>query len=188
MGDGTRVVGDAVVEGGGGAIVVGGEVAGGSVVVVVVVVVVVAGTEDCGTVVRGTVDTGVAGSAIVDAAAISSESGASVVAIGGKVVATVGAGADASTRARSYWGAASSEFPAMSPPAVSTTLAAVPATGSSVARPMIGSCASHDSGPIANRSLPSETFRNARTIFSSNCVPAHAASSLRASSGLVASL
>ena len=44
-----------------------------------------------------------------------------------------------------------------------------------------GSWASHDSGPMATRSRPSDTFRNARTTAGSNWVPEQRASSARAS-------
>ena len=50
------------------------------------------------------------------------------------------------------------------------------------------SCVNHDSGPIAIRKRPSDTFRNARTMAASNWVPAHRASSARAATGEIGSL
>ena len=44
-----------------------------------------------------------------------------------------------------------------------------------------GTCASHEMGPVTNRSRPIEMFKNARTTAGSNCPPEHLASSARAS-------
>lgn len=55
-------------------------------------------------------------------------------------------------------------------------------------RPSSGAWLSQDSGPMISRIRPSETFKNARTIPGSNCVPAHAAISVRPSVLLPASL
>ena len=48
----------------------------------------------------------------------------------------------------------------------------VPIAGVNGSRPKSGACESHESGPIANRSLPNEMARNARTTRGSNCAPA----------------
>ena len=50
------------------------------------------------------------------------------------------------------------------------------------------SCASHDSGPITRRNRPSDRLMNARTTAGSKWVPAHRASSARASVGVRACL
>ena len=47
---------------------------------------------------------------------------------------------------------------------------------------------SQDSGPIAIRNRPSDTFRNARTMVASNWAPAHRASSARAATGEIGCL
>ena len=52
----------------------------------------------------------------------------------------------------------------------------------------IASCVIHDNGPIATRNLPNDRLRNARTTAGSNCVPAHLASSSRASTAERAAL
>jgi hypothetical protein len=51
-----------------------------------------------------------------------------------------------------------------------------------------GAWLSQETGPITSRIRPSEMFRNARTSAGSNCVPEHAVSSARASSGVAGSL
>jgi hypothetical protein len=48
-----------------------------------------------------------------------------------------------------------------------------------------GKSASHETGPIVQRSLPIETLRNALTIAGSNCLPAHRVSSSRAATALI---
>ena len=78
--------------------------------------------------------------------------------------------------------AAAAPTSAVAAPVVPAAAVVVNAVGNS------GTCASHDSGPIASRSRPSERFMNARTTAGSNWVPAHRVSSARASAGEIAFL
>ncbi|CAB4601550.1 unannotated protein [freshwater metagenome] len=79
-------------------------------------------------------------------------------------------------------------------PATATDQPAVPdaATGvAAVAKTDCGksdTCASHDSGPITRRSRPIDRLMNARTTAGSKWVPAHLASSMRASAALRAAV
>jgi len=83
---------------------------------------------------------------------------------------------------------------AKTPPAVNA--AAPTATWAPVARacPAIprratnGTSATHETGPITQRSLPIETLRKALTIAGSNWLPAQRVNSVRATTGLIAFL
>ena len=110
--------------------------------------------------------------------------------VGGSASGNAVRGPAASTTVEppSMTGGWSNTPPARRAPAVAATLAAAPATGLTGTRPTSGSWVSHDSGPIARRSRPSEMFRNARTGRGSNCVPAQRASSARPSTAPFASL
>jgi hypothetical protein len=110
--------------------------------------------------------------------------------VGGATVGTVRwrTGAVATGRAP-----AACSAPAVTAPATKTEVAATlpsadatwPSWGTLSTN---GSEPSQASGPVMGRSRPIETSRKARTTWGSNCEPAHAASSLRAASGLMARL
>ena len=66
--------------------------------------------------------------------------------------------------------------------AIATVIAALTAVAAAEPNvvPPAGNCSTLASGPIINRRRPIEMLMNARTTSGSNCVPAFAASSLRA--------
>ena len=87
------------------------------------------------------------------------------------VAATTGAPAAAAGVANCVGTLAPATSPAAIAPTTATAeLATVATPGASGMRPSTGACASHDSGPIASRSRPSEMLRNARTTRGSNCI------------------
>jgi hypothetical protein len=120
--------------------------------------------------------------------------GGTVVVVPDVVAVVVTLAAIGVARTSVVGGAEAAACAARTPPAVNAaapTATCAPVTRACPATPRRatnGTSATHETGPIIQRSLPIETFRKALTMTGSNWLPAQRVSSVRAATGLIAFL